>query len=186
MVTQIRSPFCFLKVVHPQDLLLKEGRIQRYSGGFLLMFSRFWPNSDVQNYSASLLLCIVQSSFLSTRRYTPRHNGINIRETSVSLIESVRDDFLAEDERTCLWTDQRTDVWANPWTNSWIDPWTDSQTDFWTDPWIDRQINDWQEFCTPPFLYSGTSLQGISRDWLNFSHRLKIPYSQYRNNEKNS
>ena len=30
-------------------------------------------------------------------------------------------------------------------------------------------------------IYSGTSLQGILRDWPNFSHRLKFPYSQYRN-----
>ena len=29
------------------------------------------------------------------------------------------------------------------------------------------------------FVYSGTLLQGISR--ANFSHRLKFPYSQYRN-----
>ena len=36
------------------------------------------------------------------------------------------------------------------------------------------------------WMYSGTSLQGISRDRLNFSHRLKFLYSQYRNNKKNS
>ena len=37
----------------------------------------------------------------------------------------------------------------------------------------------------PCLNYSETSLQGISRDWLYFFHRLKFHYSQYRNKWEN-